>query len=1199
MFQKKVFVGKWMTMAILAVLLSLSILCVSAAHDVSGSDIREEYTNVSDGNAPGKDVSDGDVSDGDVSDGNDSDVSGNDAEVLPADVPARESSAFIYYVPGLGAENFSDWYSLTEAFAKYGNKSKQYTITVMEDVHIESFRIPTNAAKITMMGYGETVPVVSVDNTVVNPSVSVEFKNIQLSFLSSVQVKPASGKNWTAADNATMLFTQDSSVDRLYGNWKFALAGDDMGVPLVTVKNMDGKASIQLSLVNSQSGKTMMLPASTTVLLMDRDFSSQIVLAQDDRYNGYGLLRVGKQMQICTGTMCVSKQDFQVYFSSFEQAVSYINKNIKATDNAGLYFLMSVEEDLKTLVFPKVPITVYGNGQRLLFNGTAVSAPSDTVIQGLTVMTRVKGGYTFSASGNLTLTDWNTLSLPKECYGIKALKGNGAKTLTFESNKIDFSITGFKTVELGRDVTITVPLTVKQLTVRERCRLIVQKNLKAEEFYLKGKTTLEIKSPATLTVKNFHSESTQNSLVYYELENGGQNNFVPVNITGKLSGEENSLWLSVFQPDDMGKRPFLAGETLLKGKNIDKTVIAIDVSCNVEGSSENEYCLSCQNGNVSLARSVFLVENGNAVENKLYFAQWQEIKEYIEQKKNKEAEYHVNLLSDYHVGGPLTMPKAGTYETIRLTGQENCAIYFTGNLTLTGNLEIYFLDGLYSVSKAGSRIPKDFSVNLSGYRFVMEGVKDHSIKTITGSTKSTLVLLSVNIPGNVTAGNLMLGNTQIAGNVKAYGESFLFDDTNIGGSFTTEGLQRTKTGVTLTMNQDKKLSVGKKGFVAGNPALYGCKLLAEGYQNGINLRLTDKAGNLVSLSGQSDRGRVLASVTGAFTTGDLFYDAAENMIIRSGNNLVYAGTAEKLLIFTVRVGESESREYFLTYEDAVKEINRRKDKTAVYELTLTDDLFVKGSLMPAAKSCRQFIISSETQQEISYGGTLALTCDFKLCGVTLARKTGNKVLDQSINVNTYELDLAEGAKVLQLKNLSGKTNGRLLAESEPVTVYGNISGNIDIVSKGAGFSVFGNVAVRLLDASESDISCSFSVSADKTITIGTLKGPETEGANWEIVASENTITIKDYAGGNVTLGYSLHRVLKFTGKAQSTDVINLVPMKRTPEQFHVIASIEPGEKIVSYVSKDYTAANFALLPSVETPHGGHPAKKGTTLILEQ
>lgn len=155
MFQKKVFVGKWMTMAILAVLLSLSILRVSAAHDVSGSDIREEYTNVSDGNAPGKDVSDGDVSDGDVSDGNDSDVSGNDAEVLPADVPARESSAFIYYVPGLGAENFSDWYSLTEAFAKYGNKSKQYTITVMEDVHIESFRIPTNAAKITIMDTGK------------------------------------------------------------------------------------------------------------------------------------------------------------------------------------------------------------------------------------------------------------------------------------------------------------------------------------------------------------------------------------------------------------------------------------------------------------------------------------------------------------------------------------------------------------------------------------------------------------------------------------------------------------------------------------------------------------------------------------------------------------------------------------------------------------------------------------------------------------------------------------------------------------------------------------------------------------------------------------------------------------------------------------------------------------------------------------
>ena len=142
------------------------------------------------------------------------------------------------------------------------------------------------------------------------------------------------------------------------------------------------------------------------------------------------------------------------------------------------------------------------------------------------------------------------------------------------------------------------------------------------------------------------------------------------------------------------------------------------------------------------------------------------------------------------------------------------------------------------------------------------------------------------------------------------------------------------------------------------------------------------------------------------------------------------------------------------------------------------------------------------------------------------------------------------------------------------------------------------MAVGTLDASESTESCSFSVNAGRNITIENVKGPSATGASWEIVSPESNITVKNFAGGNVSVGYSVKKNLKFTGKVTGTGCITLIPMKTTPDKYHIIATLTRNEKVVTQVSSDYDISCFKLLGSVNVPAGSSLKKKGTTVILE-
>lgn len=107
---------------------------------------------------------------------------------------------------------------------------------------------------------------------------------------------------------------------------------------------------------------------------------------------------------------------------------------------------------------------------------------------------------------------------------------------------------------------------------------------------------------------------------------------------------------------------------------------------------------------------MFLKETGFRLdgETALFFAEWKDIKEYVENRKQKTAEYRVTLLRDYDAGGAFILPKAGTYAGLTLTGalladteggSRYPALTFTGSITLTGNVTIEKLKKLCGVKK--------------------------------------------------------------------------------------------------------------------------------------------------------------------------------------------------------------------------------------------------------------------------------------------------------------------------------------------------------------------------------------------------------------------------------------------------------------------------------------------------------------------
>lgn len=883
-------------------------------------------------------------------------------------------------------------------------------------------------------------------------------------------------------------------------------------------------------------------------------------------------------------------------FSTWEKAVAYVNQKGSRKTETHIYLQQDVESSAKTLVFPKYPLTLHGNGYTLHFAGTTVSLPADTVLKNVQLETSAKGGFNLNASGSLTMEGINEKQILEGSYGIKAVRGAASKTLTYLDKNVENPITGFGTVCFGENTEVSAALTLKKVRVAAGKTLCLQNTFKADEIRLGEKAGLMPDGSKTVSVKDFYAEG-QNTVLIYRYEEGEK--FIPLTLTGKAYGAAGSITVSR-RDGSLAAIPFAVGETVLLAKTADLSVFTVAADCLVPGSGENGYCLTRKNNAVFLKETGFRLDGETA----LFFAEWKDIKEYVENRKQKTAEYRVTLLRDYDAGGAFILPKAGTYEGLTLTGAlltdtEGGSRYpfltFTGSITLTGNVTIEKLKKLCGVKKAGTGLTADFNISMGNYRLELKEIAENSLKNISGSAKSTLILHGISVKGTITAGNLFMENVTAGGNVRAMGECLTVGEIKIPGTFTAEGLQKSYAQTVLNVRQGKKITIGKKGILFCNPQIFFGEQTAPAAEYGIGIRMENAKGELLTFNG-ADRNFVIADITGSFANGDVYLAGQTNtLLVRSGNKLVYSGSTEGLWSWKADNGETA---YFLSYADAVKEISRRKDAGAVYEMTLQENLLLRGNfVMPAKNTCKEFVLRGSGS--ISYTGAMTLTCNLTLHGITVSKKnTAGKVLNQNVSLDAYRLNLVDGSRLESLQNLSGRTGGTFYAEDSSVIVKGNVSGKINLISKNTAFAISGNVAVGTLDASESTESCSFSVNAGRNITIENVKGPSVTGASWEIVSPESNITVKNFAGGNVSVGYSVKKNLKFTGKVTGTGCITLIPMKTTPDKYHIIATLTRNEKVVTQVSSYYDISCFKLLGSVNVPAGSSLKKKGTTVILE-
>lgn len=893
-------------------------------------------------------------------------------------------------------------------------------------------------------------------------------------------------------------------------------------------------------------------------------------------------------------------------FSTWEKAVAYVNQKGSRKTETHIYLQKDVESSAKTLVFPKYPLTLHGNGYTLHFAGTTVSLPADTVLKNVQLETSAKGGFNLNASGSLTMDGVNEKTVPEGSYGIKAVRGAASKTLTYLDKNVEKPITGFGTVCFGEDTEVSAVLTLKKVRVAAGKTLRLQNTFKADEIRLGENAGLMIGCGKTVSVKDLYAEG-QNAALTYRYKEGEK--FVPLTVTGKAYGTAGSVEIARFSFDctagagenDIAAIPFAAGETVLLAKTADLSVFTVAADCLVPGSGENGYCLTRKNNAVFLKETGFRLDGETA----LFFAEWKDIKEYVENRKQKTAEYRVTLFRDYDAGGAFILPKAGTYAGLTLTGalladteggSRYPAFTFTGNLTLTGNVTIEKLKKLCGVKKAGTDLTADFNVSMGNYRLELREVADNSLKNINGSAKSTLILHGISVKGTIAAGNLFMENVTAGGNVRAMGECLTVGEIKIPGTFTAEGLQKSYEQTFLSVRQGKKITIGKKGILSCNPQIFFAEQTAPAAEYGIGIRMENAKGELLTFNG-ADRNFAIADITGSFSNGDVYLAGQTNtLLVRSSNKLVYSGSTEGLWSWKADNGETA---YFLSYADAVKEISRRKDAGAVYEMTLQENLFLRGNfVMPAKNTCKEFVLRG-SGSSVSYTGAMTLTCNLTLHGITVSKKnTAGKVLNQNVSLDAYRLNLVDGSGLESLQNLSGRTGGTFYAKDSSVTVKGNVSGKINLISKNSAFTVSGNVAAGTLDASGSTESCSFSVNAGRNITIENVKGPSATCASWEIVSPESNITVKNFAGGNVSVGYSVKKNLRFTGRVTGTGCITLIPMKTTPDKYHIIATLTRNEKVVTQVSSYYDISCFKLLGSVNVPAGSSLKKKGTTVILE-
>ena len=669
-------------------------------------------------------------------------------------------------------------------------------------------------------------------------------------------------------------------------------------------------------------------------------------------------------------------------FDTLEAAMTYINKNGKANYNYEIVLGHNIE--IKKLTLPAASkaasLKILGNGNTVTMGNPSLSVPMNIVLDNVKLESTNTKGYTLTASKNIEMSGF-------ESEKLTSLKGstrskliiNGAADLTYQ-------VAGFGTAVITGE--------------SNNYYLDVKKPFAVNDLELDGGWMI-VRAGVKVTVKNIKSEN--NSVLMYD------EGFTPITINGNVSGK-----LSVSK---CANERFENGQLLIVSKAADTAAFDVTGSAPDDGY---EYVLSRKASNLYIKKVVlnvqeFVPHTYDTVLDKYSFAEWSDLINTINAKKQSNIEYFVSIIDDYDVNGPLTMPKAGTYGRMAINAGEH-TLTFTGNITMTGET-VFTSIKLNSVKKVKNvNTPTKFKIAAGKYKLDnLNNVEAPMLTDITGTGYVAVAYCDLN--ANVSAQNVLLSDSKIGGNVTAKNTLSVYGEVFVGKNISALTVASYEDGAKLSVVKGQKFTIGKGGVQTRNV--------------NITLSILDANGKAYSVPAMGAIATIAGNYAGDFTLSD---DCGGDKltIVKSGRNLVAAET-DKLIYMN---DGSEKNYSYATLADAMNDITAIGNADGCYEIKITDEAVL--TKFPTAKKYKK--ISFSGGGKIKTASDLSLTGDISLWDITVTKYNAKtKAEDLPINVNVGNYQLMYGENISNVNNISGKGTFHLWGRKGAATISGNIN----------------------------------------------------------------------------------------------------------------------------------------------------------------
>ncbi|MGN0607789.1 MAG: leucine-rich repeat domain-containing protein, partial [Oscillospiraceae bacterium] len=654
-------------------------------------------------------------------------------------------------------------------------------------------------------------------------------------------------------------------------------------------------------------------------------------------------------------------------------------------------------------------------------DSASVSLPVDVVFMNIKIESTASKGLTISASKDLGVSNFTSKSLT-------TLKGGSKSVLKVVGEfTVNYAISGFGTVDIYGNVEFANTVKATKLVLEDYSAIIV--------------------GDKAVTFTNI--EAGEGTIIAY-----GTKDFVPVTVTGSVTAEE-PITIGVAL---LAGFKFAKGQTVLTAKTADLSKFELHTGSLPE--SELGFTLARDGSDVKVMEAAFKVTNPSNREEVATFALWSDVLNTIAENAkngNKDKSYDVELLADVNIGGPLTMPKAGTFGLLYINSANAKTLTFTGtNISITGRTAFMNLILKSEKTVRGEKTYVDFSFNAGKNQLGLAGVTG-KIKDIKSSGK--VILSGTTINGTVSANDLYINDgTEPT------------EQTNTGAipatnSFT--GTTPAKTSVTI-QNLNVKNMLALEGSLTVKGAFSAAGITSEVSSSNIALvlyRNTKKPAAIGKLGFDSESDHikfalvdpttgktvqivndtVIASISGPYA--DQLVPCDENLaedesyyIVKENGKLVAKSTDTSFV--EVIVNGNTAR--YASLDDAIKDINATGSKDDKVEFKITQAMFsepIAKLPLPNAGKYGELYYTADENVTIKVTSDLALTGDLYVAEkITINKvdKSGN-VVPMSVNVGKYTM-LAGGYLSAKTEVSSADAQPAVNAVV-PVSQIANISGS--------------------------------------------------------------------------------------------------------------------------------------------------------------